>query len=178
MNDIMLDIETLGNTHDSVMIQIAACYFDRNTGAIGKTFSRCILKSDCEAYGFKTSESTIKWWSEQKQSVLESIFDRGECLEIVLNDFSEFIDREACVWCHATFDFPILQNYFNKINLPPLNFRKCRDIRTLVDLSNLDLDKYDWSGKTHDALDDCIFQVNYCKDAINEIQRQHNRVSE
>ena len=47
MKDLMVDIETLGVSHDSVITQIGACYFDRNTGEIGAKFIANIDLSSC-----------------------------------------------------------------------------------------------------------------------------------
>ena len=38
MNDLMIDIETMGNTHNAAMIQLAAVFFDRDTGELGDKF--------------------------------------------------------------------------------------------------------------------------------------------
>ncbi len=39
MNDVMLDLETLGTRHDAMIISIGAVYFERETGLIGPGFS-------------------------------------------------------------------------------------------------------------------------------------------
>jgi len=38
MKDVMLDVETLGTKSTAAIIQIGACYFDRETGEIGDKF--------------------------------------------------------------------------------------------------------------------------------------------
>lgn len=170
MQDLMIDIETMSSDTDAAMIQLGAVFFDRKTGETDKEFCRSLdLKKSIEL-GFKKSSSTEKWWSEQNQDVLNLIFQTAENPEIVISDFSKFFTKDCCVWSHATFDFPIVQNYLKKFNAQLLPYRGARDIRTLVDLSGINLNDYDWNKKTHDALDDCKFQISYCVDAMKKIR--------
>ena len=63
MEDLMLDIETMGNRSTSAIIQIGACYFDRVTGEIGETFlENILLKSSVEDWGLTVDSLTIQWW--------------------------------------------------------------------------------------------------------------------
>lgn len=167
MNDLMIDIETMGNTHDSVMIQLAGIYFNRDTGALQNEFCECIDLQSCLEYGFVTDESTQKWWQEQNQDILSFILSNGKPVYDVMKSFSDFANvNHINVWSHATFDFVIVQNYLKTLKLKPMPYRGAMDIRTLVSLSGINLKKYDWKEKTHDALDDCRFQIKYCVDAM------------
>lgn len=148
---------------------MAGVYFDRHTGETGDEFCMSIDIDSCKELGFKESESTRKWWSEQNQDVLNAILKKSSRAEYVMAEFEKFLSGAEIVWSHATFDFVIVQNYLRKLGLRQMPFRGARDIRTLVDLSGINLDSYDWSNKTHNALDDCKFQIKYCVDAINAI---------
>lgn len=173
MKDLMIDIETMGNTLNAVMIQLAAVFFDRKTGETGQEFCMSIAPITCEEWGFTKDESTVKWWSEQNQDVLNEILNNPFHVKEVMDSFVEFLGNDLknlLVWSHATFDFPIVQNYLKTLTESYMPYRGARDIRTLVDLSGIDLEKYDWAnGKTHNALDDCKFQIKYCVDAMNMI---------
>ena len=172
MNDLMIDIETMGTGHNAVMIQLGAVWFDRKTGELGKSFCRSISEADACRLGFKTDPQTKKWWSFQNQDVLKDIQDNEEPVEVVLKDFVEFLGdtKGVQIWSHATFDFVIVNNYLKTLKLKPMFYRAARDIRTLVDLADIDLTAYNWEdGKTHNALDDCRFQVKYCVDALNKV---------
>lgn len=175
MKDLMIDIETMGNTHNAVMIQLAGIFFDRNTGETGAEFCRSISIETCKEFGFSTDDSTVKWWSEQNQDVLNDILLKSEHALEVMNGFVDFLGndiRDIVVWSHATFDFVIVQNYLKTLTKSYMNYKGARDIRTLVDLSGIDLNNYDWTNKTHNALDDCKFQIKYCVDALNLIKAQ------
>ncbi len=90
---------------------------------------------------------------------------------IALELFRAFCDKKIkTVWSHATFDFPIVSNAYKVCNLNlPFHYRTARDIRTLVDLSNLDYNK-EKEDKTHNALEDCLYQVKYCVKCFNQLR--------
>lgn len=172
MKDLMIDIETMGNTSNATMIQLAGIYFDRYTGETGKEFCINIDENSCKAMGFMSDQSTVDWWAKQDQNILNNI--RSSCNDAVdaITQFHAFYKLggfDVNIWSHATFDFVIVQNYLQKIG-KYMNHKYARDIRTLVDLSKINLDSYNWNNKTHNALDDCKFQVKYCVDAINNIK--------
>ena len=170
MKDLMLDIETLGTRPTSVITQIGACYFDRNTGEIGDEFCKNINIGISLMIGLTVDEETINWWRQQRWQTwyvdCEQPFN-------VLNSFSNFTNRGKkinSVWCHASFDAPILFHAYSKCDVPkPFHYRAIKDIRTLVDLSGLDFRKKK-DEKTHNALEDCIYQVKYCVECFNKLK--------
>jgi len=175
-NDVMIDLESTGHTHDAVMIQLGAVFFDRTSGELGEKFCVNIGRQSCIDAGFIETQSTLDWWAKQNQEVFKSI--QEDTYEIVraLIMFRDFIgekNHKVKVWSHATFDFVIVQNYLRRFKMEPLPYKGARDIRTLTDLSGLDLNAYDWNKKTHNALDDCIFQVEYCTDAFKKLNARH-----
>lgn len=173
MKDLMIDIETMGVTSNAVMIQLAAVYFNPHTKETGDKFSICIDENSCLEKGFLTDQSTKNWWAKQNQNVLKSIQNNAINIQDAIDSFCDFLPKNTYdlrVWSHATFDFVIVQNYLQKLTKKKFNHKNAMDIRTLIYLSEIDLDNYDWSQKTHDALDDCLFQINYCSDAIRKIK--------
>ena len=172
MKDLMIDIETLSAASDAVMIQLAGVYFDRNTGECGKEFCMNIDENSCLDQGFHTSASTLNWWATQDQTILNAIRTNAHDVTEVTRAFYSFYQeggKDVQVWSHATFDFVIVQNYLEKLHKKFMYHKNARDIRTLVSLSGIDLTTYDWNNKTHNALDDCKFQIKYCVDAIKKL---------
>lgn len=182
MTDIMVDIETMGNTNDSAVVQIGAAVFDRNTGEVGNTFKVNIeLQSSMDA-GLSVNASTIEWWMNQSKEAQESIFKEPRIpLKNAMRDFQKWIkknepeQREVRIWSHATFDFVILSNAFNAVGVSkPWSYKSARDLRTLVDLAQLKWDRNkkneDFDGVQHDALDDCMNQIKYTVECINKIK--------
>lgn len=166
----MIDTETLDIGENSVMIQLAGVYFDRYTGNKGESFCKSINIQDCLDQGFTVGGDTLNWWLTQKHETLKSILNKAEPLGDTIWSFSHFVNNADFIWSHATFDFPLVQNYLKTLRCKELPFRGARDIRTLVDLSSVDLNNYDWDRNTHDALDDCNFQIDYCVDALNMLK--------
>lgn len=167
MLDLMVDIETLGTGSNALIIQIGACYFDRLTGQIGDTFCQNISISDGLTQGFSVDGSTIEFWLQQPgRSFLLATQD----VKTVLEDFSKFAKRCKSVWAHATFDFPILANAYYRLHMKlPFYYGLARDIRTLVDLSGVEPPETT-PEKTHNALDDCIYQVGYCTKCFKKLR--------
>lgn len=171
MKDMMIDIETMGTGNNAVMIQLAGVFFNRDTGETGDEFCMGIDVNSCLEWGFTTDQATIDWWAKQDQNILRHIQETANRVDYVIPRFYDFYKNttgDIKIWSHATFDFVIVQNYLAKIGKKMVH-KNARDIRTLVDLSGIDLERYDWKDKTHDALDDCKFQIKYCVDAMNRL---------
>ena len=170
--DLMLDIETFGTSYNSAVVQVAMVYFNRESGQLGQEIIVNLDVQDSISNGFEISSETLDWWEKQPREILESLsvnpFKLKEGLEIIKN----FIHIDSIIWCHSTFDVPILGNVFLKMgNKLPWRYKNVRDIRTLCEQANLNLDMYDWeSEKTHNALSDVKFQVKYVTDACNMIK--------
>jgi hypothetical protein len=114
---------------------------------------------------------------EQSDEARKSILKPGQHILDALNSFRNFLfkpmekDEEFRLWCHATFDEPILSNAYRKAGIDePWKFRSVRDLRTLIDLADIDPYTYQNNGTHHNALDDCKFQVRYTVDALNKLR--------
>jgi len=172
MKDIMLDIETLGTLHNSVITQIGMLYFDRLTGELGKELLVNIRIQDCIDSGLRVDGGALKFWFEQEnKSFLKNPVTLSKALECVRT----FYDKQSLVWAHSTFDFPLLSNAYSVIGQGfALPYRNLRDIRTLVDLSGLEYIKKEDSKdpKTHNAMEDCKYQVVYCVECFKKLKER------
>jgi exodeoxyribonuclease VIII len=175
MNDLMIDIETLGTKSNSVITQIGAVFFDRNTGKTGEELSVNIQIQDCLDKDLQVDGGAIKFWLEQSgRSFLKNPVTLQAALDSLRKHYK--LHKDVLVWAHATFDFPILANAYDVIKQGfAFPYRNLRDIRTLVDLAKLDYKKLKENEgvdpKTHDALSDCIYQVKYCTEAFNKLRK-------
>lgn len=169
MKDIMIDIETLGVRSSAMILQIGACYFDRNTGEIGDTFLVNIKTP--KHLGFTVDIDTIAWWFQQSNEARESVLGNQVHIENAIRDLYDFCDRDDTnIWCHATFDMPIILHAFEVVGLKfPIHFRRMRDIRTLMDIADHKSEKVR-EGVHHNGLDDAKFQVAYVVEALNKIK--------
>lgn len=167
MKDVMIDIETMGVRSTSMIVQIGACYFDRETGEVGRTFKTNIQHNTDD---FTIDWSTISWWLEREETARQSILGDAVSIEEAVVTLRDFLEDATYIWSHATFDIPILLNAFDKCNEKfPIHYTKMRDIRTLVDIKNDNKKStIPREGTHHDALDDCKYQVAYCVEALNK----------
>jgi hypothetical protein len=196
MLDVMLDLETFGKTNNAAIVQLGAVVFDRRTGEIKGQFISNISTESCLKIGLEMDSSTVEWWMGQSQEARESILKepRNDIVK-VLEGLNDFIDNsfdhtvpvggslkknwrnDIQIWSHATFDFVILRNAYEKAGIESaFNFRGARDLRTLTDIGEVYywLPEYDKThprvGTHHNALDDCIFQIGYAVEALNKIR--------
>lgn len=167
MKDLMLDIETLGTSYNAVITQMGACYFDRQ-GGIGDKFLVNIQIQDCLNQGLVVDAGAIKFWLEQKE---RSFLIEPLKLSRALGLFRNFCKDVKFIWCHSTFDLPIVANAYKIFGEKlPFSYRAIRDIRTLVDLSNHQKPKT--VNNTHNALEDCIYQVGYCSECFIKLAKK------
>jgi len=173
--DLMVDIETVStDTKQAAMIQLAGVWFDRYTGDTYDEFAINIDLIDSLQHGFSWDQRTIDWWIATNKDLFVQLLSNSWSVQESMASFNHFIRGHKIlgVWSHSTFDIPIIQNYLKATGFRLLPYKKVRDIRTLIDLSGIDLKQYDWSNKTHNALDDCKFQIKYCVDAISALKRK------
>ena len=164
--NITFDLETLGNTSQAPIVQIAAVLFDDK----GKVLESINLKVNLETIpqGFIVDFSTLKWWFEQSDHAIKSVMTMGSlthkdmCKEFMkwVQEIKNKYGKDISFWSHATFDPPILDNNFKIAGVyNPIPFRAHRDIRTLTHFAGfIDVKR---SGVAHDAIDDCIYQAKY-----------------
>lgn len=162
MKDVMIDIETPNNAPDSAVLTVGAVYFDRKTGVTGKKFYGRISYDDAIKYG-TVSGDTIKWWSEQSPEAREEAFGGTESARDVAISLSDFIDQDAEVWGNGSiFDITILENWYRQLNIEiPWEFWNVRDVRTIVSWFDIDRSKFKRVGTHHNAIDDCLYQIEY-----------------
>lgn len=167
--DVMLDIETLGKGENAVVVQVAGAFFDRVTGEVGDVFSARIKGESEVKCGFELDKGTMEWWEEQRKGSVKDWMSNGRDSAEVWEAWINWVG-EANVWSHATFDWVICQRHLKAFGLQGMRYKGAMDIRTLVDVSGLDLEQFDWKKKTHDALDDVLFQVEYCVAAFKKLR--------
>lgn len=175
MREVMLDFEAFGNGPDACVVQIGACYFDRDTGEIGETSSINVDAQSGVARGAKIDASTVYWWLSQSAEAIKTIKDNAVDVEEAFNRLNYFLKDADTIWSHATFDFVILQETLKRLNIKPrYSYRAARDIRTLMDLSGISPKNFTHDGIAHNGLDDCVYQVKYTVAALKALKGAKN----
>ena len=158
MKHVMVDLETLGNGNDAVIISIGAVAFDVDAG-LGDEFYMNVDPQSCVDAGLKMDVSTVMWWMQQSDEARAAFETKGQPLELVLATFSEWFPEGATLWGNgATFDNVILGSAYRAIGVKqPWEFWNDRCYRTL---KNLWPDsKLARIGAHHNALDDARSQA-------------------
>lgn len=169
MENLMLDLETLGTSHDSAIVQVAGIYFDPDTSKTGETFCMSVRIESAMEFG-KVDGKTLAWWFDQDPDVIKSVMRSSHSLQSVLIQFSWFAQKAKYIWSHATFDFVILNSTFRKVGIASLNYRSAMDIRTLMCMTKYE-QSFPREGHHHNALADCIHQVKYVSAALQKLKQ-------
>lgn len=176
MKDVMIDLETWNNTSDAVVVQIGACYFDRDTKEIGKEFEIHVDATTEIQRGFTIGADTLYWWFTQSSAAQRLAMgnERSRKLSMAAwRAFNHFLKGAESIWSHGSFDFPIVNTHMKKLGIvPAYKYWAGKDLRTLVDLAGIDHRAYKKKagvGVLHNALDDCKIQVDYAVDAMRRL---------
>jgi len=176
MNNVMLDLETMGKGPSAAIVTIGAVFFDPMTGELGAEFEAHIDLRDSARFG-EIDHDTVLWWLRQSDDARAALKPSGKSQQLddalwglyewMVNG-SEGNDGNLKVWGNgASFDDVILRNACQQTRVPPAwSYWNDRDVRTVVDMGR-DLLGFDpkkdmpFEGVAHRALDDAKHQARY-----------------
>lgn len=164
MNDIMLDLETMGTAANAPIVGIGAVRFNPKSEEIGDTFYTLIdLESSVNAGGVM-SASTVLWWMQQSDAARNEICNpdivRFTIHEALLK-FSDWVKLDDKIWGNGVdFDNVILSATYKQCGIKqPWQFWNNRCYRTVKSLRpNIKLER---EGVHHNCLDDAISQAKH-----------------
>lgn len=181
MNDVSIDIETLGQRYNSPIISIGAVAFDRHTGKLGKQYYAEVDIKDSLRHGTPDG-ATVAWWVQQGTGPAKNLFvDTGRKVVLIealrgLNDFLRDISANVCVWGNgSTFDISILEHAYDKAGnglREHWQYWAVRDMRTIVDVAGFDKKTMPFAGAPHHALDDAAHQAKVIAECFRLIGGQ------
>jgi exodeoxyribonuclease VIII len=177
MADIMIDLETMGNSADAAIIAIGAVAFDCATNETGPQFYRTIDLASAVRYGGVMDTDTVLWWMKQSDQARGAFGRGGDPIDHVLTEFAYWLGRLAerkliQIWGNgAAFDNVILSQAYRRLRLPvPWDFWNDRCYRT-IKAQNPQI-KIDRDGTHHNALDDAISQARHLMRMIGQPANQ------
>lgn len=170
MKSIMLDIETLGTTANSIILSIAAVKFEFGNDNT-EVYSVNIDPKSAKKYGMISNPSTIQWWKDQRQEALKAFMTNQISIESALDGFTDFVGpqwKDTIFFVNgASFDYPILQwSYDATGRTAPWKYWNQRDARTLYAICGIDMRSYPRVGTYHNAVDDCLTQIKALKECL------------
>lgn len=180
----MVDLETLGLTRDTPIIQFTALAFDIGTGEILDKFHHNVQMQKAQPI----NPETLIWWLETDKDLLYQILKKGELglpekkiLDLFITWIAEFNMRTQKVYLWGNgilFDNKLIQQKMEDYGLKyPIYYRNDRDVRTLVDLyitknggtyEQLKADKPEGLVE-HDSHDDCVAQIYMVSKCFNDL---------
>tara|TARA_R110000744_G_scaffold341635_1_gene446840 strand:- start:5777 stop:6292 length:516 start_codon:yes stop_codon:yes gene_type:complete len=159
--NVMLDLETMGNSSNSAMIAIGAVAFDDNNVA-DEFYVEINLTSAMRQGGF-IDGSTVMWWLKQSKEARGAFDDNDNAPHLMdaLNQFSEWCKKVKVneVWGNGSmFDNAILGNAYKNSGLViPWKFWNDMCYRTVKNMNkHIKLDRV---GTHHNAVDDAKSQA-------------------
>ena len=169
-NAVMLDLETMSDLPTAAIVEIGAVHI-----ASDRAFSIHVDLDSCLNLGLTVNASTVRWWlgrSDESRAALlggEPQSLPGALLSLCTWTREVETDAETHVFCHSSFDAPILVNAFAACRLMehlPFDIHlRCRDLRTIF--AHHDAPKLERQGVHHSAVDDCRHQIKRLRTVLS-----------
>ena len=164
MNDIMLDLETLGTTADACIMSIGAVRFDVASDKLDDQgfYASVSIESNLEA-NRRIQEGTLIWWLKQGVGAQGVFHEEKQPLWDALIGLSDWIGdgQKINVWSNgADFDLPMLTHAYIPLGMEvPWLFYNSRCFRTYKNLPGAKDVRIPFGGTKHNALFDAVHQA-------------------
>lgn len=169
MNQVMVDLETMGTASNAAIIAIGAVRFDPEEQKITDSFYEVIDLQSCIDMGLEIEASTVMWWMQQSKDARKEFNCQGRPISVALFNFRNWLGEDAVVWGNgAAFDNVILANAYKKYGAEqPWKFWNDRCYRTVKNLyPNVPFYR---NGTYHRAVDDAESQALHLMKILKEI---------
>lgn len=174
MNNVMLDLETMGSGSDAAIIAIGAVEFDILSRSIGDGFYQIITLESSVSQGGVIDPATVLWWLKQSDQARAELQRPGIHIDDALNRFAVWLSnissgqpQEVCIWGNgAAFDNAILASAYRRVEIPQpwkhWNDRCYRTIKAMHPHTKLQR-----LGTHHNAQNDALSQTWHLIDMLN-----------
>ncbi|WP_248464166.1 3'-5' exonuclease [Pectobacterium versatile] len=171
MNNVMIDIETMGTNPKAPIASIGAVFFNPKTGELGEQFYCRVDFENDMLNGAVPDGSTIKWWLRQSSEArAELIRDDATPIWGAVSELSDWLTdntespKTLKVWANSpSFDCIILKSAFERTDTDiPWNYWNERDVRTMKEVAFRlwgCTPAIELVGAIHNALHDAINQA-------------------
>ena len=163
MKHVMVDLETLGTTADSVILSIGAVRFDLDSDKMHDAgfYASISVDSNLETKR-RIDEDTLIWWLKRPPEAQAVFTEAKTTLHSALVDFSDWVGTDDhFMWSNgADFDLPMLAHAYRHAQMEqPWKFWNSRCLRTYRALPGMKNVSVPRTGTHHNALDDAVYQV-------------------
>ena len=176
MNNVMVDIETLGTGQNTVVLSIALVRFNERTEGedLHIKFNRHEVRQQVEK-GRIIDPDTVMWWLRQDSDAQKAITetynsDFSRDMEVALEQVLAFVKPDDIVWANPpSFDIAILEDLMRDFNMPCLIKKhfNVRDLRTMKKVLGTSPKPENFIA--HDALHDCMQQIRDLRAGLDRI---------
>lgn len=177
----VFDVETLGKESNSVILSMAAIYFDTESNPTYEElindafFVKFNVEDQIKRLNRKVGKSTMEWWAKQCDLVKEKSFKPSKNDVIFENGYESMRqwvksknDDKCWVFARGNLDQLVLDSMEEQLELKPIwYFNRWRDVRTAVDFlcgtenGYENIPNFDEKAKVikHDPVHDCAYDV-------------------
>lgn len=167
--ECMVDLETLGNGNEAVILSIGACKFYPSAQGVDihttHRFEVFVKPQSCVEIGLKPDISTIMWWMEPERGEARDLMVAKQAGAVPIHQalamFHAWLGADMPVWGNgATFDNVILRNAYKLAGIDcPWSFWNDRCYRTVKSLAPSV--KMQRKGVHHSAMWDAVSQAEH-----------------
>lgn len=176
MKHLMVDLETLAVSPQSVILTLGAVHFNPyESGYTDSIYFRLNL-DDQDNLGREIDPNTLDWWAKQDNKIMEEAFSSDNRISVAeaIDKFHKFAWGCSAFWSHGSaFDLVILEDLYKQLGKStPWNFWQLRDTRTIFDLG---VDPEMPKNSKHNALQDAIRQSVGVQNVYKKLKIKPNR---
>lgn len=177
MQDVMLDLETMGTGPNAAIIAIGAVEFDVKSGELGREFYNTVSLQSAVESGGAIDASTVIWWMDQSDAARAEFKRTGIHITDALVNFSTWLGgcgltSSRRVWGNgAAFDNVILASAYRASGFDvPWEFWNDRCYRTIrAILPPMPIER---GGTHHRAVDDARTQARHLIQLLRGVNLQ------
>lgn len=165
MNNIVIDIETLGRRNDAAVTQIGIAVSDKEFNLIEKRLIQ-ITPEAWHTCNRTFTGDTIMWWQKQENTPVSNEYtDYDNSYKTVLFTLSSILHKyqsdDTVIWTKGAMDLFCLKDLYEYFDMElPWKFWQPKDIRTAKEFIK------DWKTikvNNHNALEDALNELEELK---------------
>jgi hypothetical protein len=145
----LFDVETLGKESNSVILSMAAIYFDPDEKPSydelyqSAFFVKFDVEDQIKRLDRKVGKTTMQWWAKQCDLVKIKSFKPNKAIDVRFEDGYEQMrewaksknDDKCYVWARGNLDQLVLDSFEEQLEIKPIwPFQRWRDVRTAIDI--------------------------------------------
>lgn len=174
MQNVMLDVETMGLSSRAAITSLGAVIFDIDEEKITQEFYTNIILSSSVKMGMETDKKTFEWWARDDNKAARDEMSRNQLdLEVAIRMFIRWCHQHSpqgiIAWSYGvSFDIVVLEYAIRSCGMKiPWHYRNISDYRTLKRL--YPQVRVPRTSMLHNSIEDARFQAVHLMRILNSI---------